>query len=214
MHLLRLPGVFAPISDSWMMADAIRREGLDASDRVLDVCTGSGVLALAAAESSSDVTAVDVSRRAVITVKINARRNGARVRARRGRLFESVAGERFDLVVSNPPYVPSTADDLPTSGRSRAWAAGCDGREVLDRLCDEVPAHLTPGGRVLLVHSSLIDEEATVARLHRAGLFHVSVIERHRGALGPLMLEQQRVGTIPADIEEEDIVLIRGVGPG
>lgn len=214
MDLLRLPGVFAPISDSWMLADAMRREGLGPDDRVLDLCTGTGVLALAAAESGADVTAVDVSRRAVATVWLNARRQRAHVRVRRGRLFEPVAEDRFDLIVSNPPYVPSTDEELPRSGASRAWAAGRDGRRVLDQLCDEAPAHLTPHGRVLVVHSSLIDQDATVERLRRAGLVDVSVVERRRGPLGPLMREQQRSGTIGVEITQEDVVIVRAVAPG
>ena len=157
------------------------------------------------------MTAVDVSLRSVLTVRLNARRHRVRIRAVRGVLFEPVHGQRFDCIVSNPPYVPSPDDVLPRRGASRAWAAGRDGRKVLDQICDDAPRHLRPGGTLLLVHSSLIDEDATVARLQRAGLAEASVVERHRGALGPLMREQQRLGTVPATITGEDVVIIRGV---
>src|SRR3546814_4096867 len=100
--------------------------------------------------------------------RLNAWRHHLRVRAQRGRSFEPVAGERFDLIVSNPPYVPSPREGLPTRGASRAWEAGLDGRIVLDQLCDEAPGHLVPGGAILLVHSSLIGDGATVERLQRA----------------------------------------------
>ena len=210
MHLVTLPGVFSPISDSWMLAGAIDREPIGPASEVLDVCTGSGVLALAAARRGARVTAVDVSRRAVATVRLNALRRGLPVRARRGRSFGPVAGQRFDLIVSNPPYVPSQRGSLPTRGASRAWAAGPDGRAVLDELCDEAPRHLRPGGAVLLVHSSLIGEDLTVARLRAAGLVEVEVVERRRGPLGPLMRAQQRAGAIPADVDHETVVVIRG----
>lgn len=213
MDLVTLPGVFRPISDSWQLADALRREDLGPGRRVLDLCTGSGVAALAAAESAAEVTAVDVSRRAVATVKLNAWRLGRRVRACRGHLFDAVAGERFDVIVSNPPYVPAPTDELPRRGPSRAWVAGRDGRTVLDQICDGAPAHLRPGGAVLLVHSSLIGEQATLDRLGAAGLVGATVVERHHGPLGPLMREQQRQGTIPADVEEEDVVIIRATAP-
>jgi SAM-dependent methyltransferase len=87
--------------------------------RVLDVCTGSGVVALGAAlGGAAEVTAVDVSRRAVLTVRLNAALNGVGVGALRGSLFAPVAGRRFDLISSNPPYLPTAGPDLPTSGPS------------------------------------------------------------------------------------------------
>jgi release factor glutamine methyltransferase len=213
MKLLTLPGVFAPISDSWMLADAIRQEAIGPGSQALDVCTGSGVLALTAAQCGATTTAIDVSRRALLTVRLNAIRSGLRVRTLRGSTFTPVAGERFDLIVSNPPYVPSPRADVPRYGVSRAWEAGHDGRIVLDALCDEAPDHLRPGGALLLVHSSLIGIDATFERLRRAGLVDVEVRACERGPLGPLMRAQQAAGTIPSDVDEEDVVVIRASAP-
>jgi release factor glutamine methyltransferase len=214
VRLVTLPGVFRPISDSRMLAEALRRETLPAGARVLDVCAGSGLLALTAAlRGVRDVTAVDVSRRAVLTVKLNARLNGVRVRALRGSLFEPVGDEAFDAIVSNPPYVPDASGSLPTRGPERAWAAGPDGRALLDRLVAEAPAHLRPGGRLLVVHSSLLGFDATERALAQAGL-RVDVAARARGPLGPLMeanrehLEAQ--GLLRPGEREEEVRVIRG----
>lgn len=213
MDLITLPGVFRPISDSRLLADVVREEDVRPGARSLDLCTGSGIVALAAAQAGFAATAVDVSRRAIATTALNAWRHSHEVEVRRGHLFEPVAGRTFDLISANPPYVPSPSDRLPSVGRSRAWAAGRDGRRVIEQICAGARAHLVPGGVLLMVHSDLCDEEATIAQLERAGLHRAQVIERARGPIGPLMREQQQLGTIPPGVEEEDVVVIRAVAP-
>ena len=213
MRLVTPPGVFRPISDSWLLADALDREDLPPGARVLDLCSGSGALAIRAAarDRSREVVAVDVSRRAVLTIRLNALLNGVTVRARRGDLFAAVAGERFDAVVSNPPYVPAPTDELPERGLARAWDAGRDGRAVLDRICAEAPAHLHPGGVILLVHSSLLGYEPTADALSSGGL-DVDLAVSERGPLGPLMRARRAAGLIPP-VDEEDVLVVRGRKP-
>src|SRR4051795_887718 len=162
MRIMTLPGVFTPLSDSWMLARALCRH-VRPGQSVLDLCTGSGAIAVAAARcGAGPVTAIDVSRRSVVTVRVNARLNGVRVRALRGDLFTPVAGERFDFIVSNPPYMPAENDEIPARGPARALDAGTDGRILLDRICAEAAAHLNPGGAVMLVMNDLIGIEPTV----------------------------------------------------
>jgi release factor glutamine methyltransferase len=215
MRVATLPGVFRPRSDSWMLAAHLRAEmtRLPPAPNLLDVCTGSGAIAIAGAQAGAGaVTAVDVSRRAVLTVRINARLNGVRVRALRGDLFAPVAGERFDAIVSNPPYLPSEDDELPRHGPQRAWEGGTDGRLLLDRICAEAPAHLNPGGFLLLVHSSVCGLEPTVQRLEGAGLA-VEVLERRRGALGPLVSARAPLlearGILAPGEREEDMLVVK-----
>lgn len=192
-----------------MLAESAREEVAGREAHSLDLCTGSGVVAVASARAGARAEAVDVSRRAVLTARINARLNGTRVDARRGSLFAAVDGRAYDLITANPPYVPCASGELPERGPERAWEAGEDGRVLLDRICDEAPRHLAPGGSLLLVHSNLIGEERTLERLRAAGL-EAEVVRRERGPLGPLMRDIQRQGLIPRDIREEDVVVIRG----
>ena len=214
MLRIPLPGVFKPRSDSLMLADQIGRERLVAGSRVLDVCTGSGVLAIAAARAgAAQVTAVDISARAVLAAGLNARLNGVRLRLRRGDLFQPVRGERFDLIVSNPPYIPSEDDKLPGRGPRRALDAGPDGRFFLDRICSSAPEYLAPGGAVLLVHSSICSEQATLDALRRGGLEGTVVCHRP-GALGPVVSQRAsmlRARGLLGNDPTERIVIVRGV---
>jgi release factor glutamine methyltransferase len=209
VRLVTLPGVFSPISDSWMLADALRRETLPPGARVLDVCTGSGVLALTAALRGADATAIDCSRRALWSARASARVNGVRIRALRGDLFEPVEGERFDCIVSNPPYVPGASDDLPGRGPQRAWEGGRDGRTLLDRVCAGAAEHLRPGGVLLLTQSTIVGEQETLDMLEAAGL-EAQTIDRRRSALGPLMRRRVAEGLLPPDLREEEVLIIRG----
>jgi len=211
---MTLPGVFSPRSDSWLLADVLTAQPLPPSASVLDLCTGSGAVAIAAAQQGvRDVTAVDVSRRAVLCARLNARLNGVRVRAVRGDLLAAVGERRFDAIVSNPPYVPSSTDELPTRGAQRAWDAGRSGRLLLDRICADAPAHLRPGGIVLLVHSSVCGTEETLARLEDGGL-EAEVVARRRGPLGPLLTaraaELEARGALRPGEREEELVVVRG----
>jgi release factor glutamine methyltransferase len=214
VRIVALPGVFRPISDSWLLAQLLREQELPPGASVLDLCTGSGALAICAAQlGAADVTAVDVSRRAVLTTRINARLNRVRVRALRGRLFEPVAGRCFDAIVANPPYVPAASDELPSSGRRRAWDAGTDGRVLLDRLLDEAPAHLRPGGLVLVTHSSILGQYETLGRMEAGGL-EAEVVARRRGPLGPLMSARAATlearGLLAPGQRHEDVLVVRG----
>jgi release factor glutamine methyltransferase len=213
MKIASLPGVFQPRSDSWLLAHLLREQTLSPHASVLDLCTGSGLLAIAAAlRGVRDVTAVDVSRRAIATVKVNARRNGVRVHAVRGDLFAAVGGRRFDAIVSNPPYVPAASDELPASGPRRAWDAGRDGRALLDRICDGAPEHLRPGGFLLLVHSSLCGIDQTLCRLAEGGL-DADVVARQRGRFGPIVAQRAALlearGILRPGQRDEEVAVIR-----
>jgi release factor glutamine methyltransferase len=189
VRLLRIPGVFFPISDSWMLASCLRRESLGPTSAVLDLGTGSGMLAVSAGlAGAGSVVAVDVSRRALFTARLNGLLNGVRLETRRGDMFDAVPDRRFDVIVSNPPYVPGP--EVTPRGLARAWEAGETGRRFLDRICQQSPPHLRPGGVVLLVQSTICGERETLDMLAAGGL-SAQVVFRHHGKLGPLLRERR-----------------------
>jgi release factor glutamine methyltransferase len=215
MWMLRLPGVYAPQHDSRLLVAALGRERLPAGARVLDLCTGSGLLAVAAARAGAkEVTAVDISRRAVWTARTNARLRRLPVTVRRGDLGAPVLGQRFDLVLANPPYVPALGAAWARSSRAGlGWDAGWDGRALLDPLCGLLPAMLSSHGVVLLVHSALCGVGRTIRRLRDVGV-RARVADRLVVPFGPVMLARaswlEERGYIRPGQREEELVVIRG----
>ncbi|MFD3733737.1 HemK2/MTQ2 family protein methyltransferase [Streptomyces sp. NPDC058632] len=212
-NLWTLPGVYAPQADTYLLAHALRTEGITADMDVLDVCTGSGALALLAARAGARVTATDISRRAVMTARLNAARAGHRIRVLHGDLTGPVAEQRFDMVVSNPPYVPTPHAHPARSHRPAvAWNAGHGGRQALDRICAHARDVLRPHGTLLMVHSGLCGVEETLGRLADTGL-RCSVTHRSAVPFGPVITQRlpwlRAQGLIGPDEDTEELVVIR-----
>jgi release factor glutamine methyltransferase len=210
MRIVVFPGVLRPPSDAALLGGVMARDRSGLRGReALDLCTGTGILALTAARLGAGATAVDISRRAVLNARLNARLNRLDVDVLRGDLLAPVQDRSFDLIVSNPPYIPAPPGER-TRGAARAWDAGPDGRELLDRICDAAPGHLRPGGRILLVHSSLSDPGESLRRLDAAGL-SARIAAEHVGELGPVGRERfaylRSIGAADASARERMVVV-------
>jgi release factor glutamine methyltransferase len=143
--------------------------------RVVDLGTGSGIVAISLALEcpSADIVAIDLSKDAISVASDNARRLRAPVEFREGDWFEPVAGERFDLIVANPPYVADGDQHLALDGLpfepQMALTDGSDGLDSIRRIAADAAAHLNPGGWLLFEHG--YDQgEASRNLLSAAGL--------------------------------------------
>ncbi|MFI0720813.1 HemK2/MTQ2 family protein methyltransferase [Streptomyces sp. NPDC021224] len=211
----RLPGVYRPQADTALLAAALHRESLPGSD-VLDVGTGSGALALYASRLGARVEAVDVSWRALAAARVNALRAGRRIEVHRRdirRLADRADAPAYDLVLSNPPYVPAPPDGPATAHRAaRAWDAGPDGRQLVDSLCTASAGLLRHRGVLLMVHSALCGPQRTVDHLTGLGL-SAEIRTRARVPLGPVLRSRlpwlHASGLLAATDDQEELVVIR-----
>jgi release factor glutamine methyltransferase len=140
---------------------------LPAAPQVLDLGTGSGAIALAIQSgcATAAVTATDASEGALAVALANAERLGLNVRFRFGHWLDAVPGQRFNLIVSNPPYIAEGDPHLPALVREpgSALTAGADGLDDLRAIVRTAPSALNPGGWLLLEHG--FDQAAAVRAL-------------------------------------------------
>jgi release factor glutamine methyltransferase len=196
--------------------------GLVPGRRVADLCTGSGVLAVAAARlGAATVTAFDLSADAVECAQANADAADVVVDVRRESFDSAAQHGPFDLVVCNPPYVPSPEDPtiapVPAHvGPALAYDAGPDGRLVLDPLCAAAPNLLGDDGTLLMVQSELCGVDESLRLLRATGL-KASVIARQWIPFGPVLTARaewlESRGRLPRGMRTEQLIVIRADVP-
>ena len=192
--------VLIPRPDTEVLVEqASARAQLLSAPRIVDLGTGSGIVAivLALRLPKAVVTAVDLSSAALAVARVNAQRHGAGVRFLEGDWYAPLGSERFDLIVANPPYVadgdPHLANDglpfVPASALTDGVAGG-DGMACVDAIVAGARDHLLPGGWLLIEHG--YDQAVKVREsMAAAGLSEVdswrdeSSIERVSGGRNP-----------------------------
>jgi release factor glutamine methyltransferase len=215
-------GVYAPQEDSQLLIDVMEKTGLARGRRVADLCTGSGVVAIAATDQgAANVAAFDICTRAVHIARQQASAAGANVSAHLGSWARAIEFGPYDLVVCNPPYVPHdpNSDDasLPSYvGPPQAWDAGHDGRLVLDPLCANVRQLLKHGGSLLLVQSEFAEPRKTLEALAAAGL-DAEILAWQWIPFGPVLTSRAQwledTGRLDPGRREEELVVIRADNP-
>ncbi len=164
------PAVLIPRPETELLVDLALEQG---AATVLDLGTGSGAVALAIKRHlpAARVVAVEASAAALAVARRNAAKLGLDVDFRHGRWFEPVAGERFELVVSNPPYVAEGDPHLADLSFEpvQALVSGPDGLEAIREITSAAGLFLAPGGWLLLEHGAG-QELAVRSLLEQAGL--------------------------------------------
>ena len=156
-------------------------EGRD-SPRVLDLCTGSGAIATVIRHEcpTAQVTATDLSPEALTLARRNAERAGCWITFLQGDLWECLQGLSFDLILSNPPYIPSrecdTLQQEVLAEPRLALDGGEDGLSFYRRIARGAPEHLLPGG-CLMVEIGFSQGEEVSALFREAGLTEVQVFQ-------------------------------------
>jgi release factor glutamine methyltransferase len=143
--------IYEPREDTLLMIEALSRIDLLGKE-ILDMGTGSGVLATFCAQRGAGVTAIDINEIAASYAKRAAHHLGLDIHVLRADLFSSVRG-KFDIILFNPPYLASESiEDVAVDG-------GREGREVIDRFLSQITGFLAEDGFCLLLVSSLNDPD-------------------------------------------------------
>lgn len=163
--ILVTPTVFNPkrLRTGEFFASRIDAALIGPQAEVLDLGTGSGVCAVFAAAHAQRVVAVDINAAAVRCARVNALLNRLedKIEVRHGDLFQPVAGQRFDLILFNPPFLPGE----PRDDRERAWRSN----GVAERFADGLNGHLKRAGSALLLLSTYADPSIFLEPLRHRG---------------------------------------------
>lgn len=139
-------------------------------ERVLEIGGGLGLAAVLAARDGARVTATDVVPEAVDVMRANAALNNVSVDARLGDCYAPVGGERFDLICTNPPQMPTPPGRARRDAAAAADNGGADGWELLDRVIAGAPRHLNPAGRLIFTIFGFLGPKTAFAKVEAAGL--------------------------------------------
>ncbi len=162
------PEVYVPSEDTYLLAKHVKPNN---DDVVLDMGTGSGILAIHASQHAKRVIATDINPHAIRCANLNIKLNklNKKIEVRQGDLFKPIdADELFDLIIFNPPYLP-VEEGEGKEWFEKAWSGGVDGREIINRFLDEFRYFLNKNGSVLMIQSSLSNNNETAKKLQKQG---------------------------------------------
>ena len=159
--------VYVPAEDSYLLADSLE---ISEGQSVLEIGTGSGIVAMYASRLTDNITVTDINFDACELARKNFKANGIEgIEILFGNLFEPVGNRKFDVILFNTPYLPTKDGDVIDDTLNYAFDGGLNGRKVIDMFLDEVRNHLNDGGIVQMIQSSLSGNEETLDRFDAMG---------------------------------------------
>ncbi len=169
--------VYVPAEDSYLLAENLEIEN---GKSVLEIGTGSGIVAMYASKLTDKVTATDINFDAVALAESNFKANNIdNIELLFGNLFEPVKDRKFDVILFNTPYLPTEEGEVIEDNLNYAFDGGLNGRKVIDLFLNDVKNHLNEGGIVQLIQSSLSDNDETLNRLDELGFISEIAKKEH-----------------------------------
>jgi release factor glutamine methyltransferase len=159
--------VYVPAEDSYLLADNLEIKN---GQSVLEIGTGSGIVAMYASRLTDNITVTDINSDACLLAERNFKENNIEnIEILFGNLFEPVENRKFDVILFNTPYLPTEEDEVIDDTINYAFDGGLNGRKVIDVFLDEVKNHLNDGGIVQMIQSSLSGNQETLDKLDSLG---------------------------------------------
>jgi len=159
--------VYEPSDDSFLLAENLI---INTGEKVLEIGTGSGIVAMYASKMTDEIVATDINFNAIELAEKNFASKGIEnIQLLFGDLFEPVKNQKFDVILFNAPYLPTEECEILEDNLNYAFDGGLDGRKVIDKFLNEAKNHLNHNGRVQLIQSSLSNIEETISRLKDLG---------------------------------------------
>lgn len=168
VKLMGHPEVYEPCDDTYLL---LRSIAVFPGEEILEVGTGTGIIAIHCALHGLRVSATDINPYAIRIARENAKLNDVEINIFESDLFENVH-QQYDVIIFNPPYLPTAQKDLIGGWLDKAFDGGEDGTRIILRFIEDLDRFIKPGGRAYLLVSSLDDMDAILSALKEK---HISV---------------------------------------
>ncbi len=169
--------VYIPAEDSYLLADNL---DIKSGQSVLEIGTGSGIVAMYASRLTDKITVTDINFDACLLAEKNFKDNDIEnIEILFGNLFEPVENRKFDVILFNTPYLPTEDDEVLDDTINYAFDGGLNGRKVIDLFLNEVGDHLNDGGIVQMIQSSLSGNEETLEKFDQLGFIAEIAASEH-----------------------------------